>query len=860
MMTRLVQVTIALISACESKFALAAYEEIISTSEGSNGKEADGGKSDSDSRCDEKTEKHKRNIDLIKPTREIESSDIDLFEDILSPIRLPAREMQDHIQDAVNTIMSALIYCYDVPKPKSEPASKPDSILKEMDKGTDKLTKALAKFDAESAATLESAAASTYGEDLMRNVTPRMETHLISTFLINISQAGSQVLDMLKHARTLIERKHSRNSRRRLYWPRISWKKWLTSGGESDGNALPENARKEARAGFGMTEDSKNTDDEATSTSTETLLNPKHDIETGEVCGGRPAEFQRGRIPRRKGPKKAKASTGLWTRGIAADVVEFLMDSSDLTFALKMTVAALLVTWPAFIPSLNPWYVSVRGTWATLQLILVFEVSIGTSFRGFFLRAFGTIFGCSIGIVAFEVGQGNLVVLVVVLVIGLIPSSFIHLTTSYVKAGVISMISLAVVGISTVVPVNQDSPEETYVKRLICFLVGGVVALLVEMIFFPVRARDRLVECLASSIKQISIMEASVAVGVDSTDKVDLKSHALNASFKSAKDKAEQALIAAKTFLPFCLTEPRIKGSFRGQALVYGEMIYVLFQIIERIDNMLHIRKLYGSTILEELHAEILPYRRNVAGCVSLTLFAVGEALTTRLPLPQFLPSSRVAQLRNVARVREILLERSRESAQADVAIESGSNGSPRVTSHEINDPTVQSLTQRNFLAWNASSINMMEIIEYLEELVDLAKLLVGVNAFRSGMLERPKFQQYIHKIRARETEAAAAKSNILESKKPRGRKGNRQPPGDQPADATSTGLRRRQTTHVGPQATGGAPHYGDDFFDSSDLPLSLQRVISKRMDRGDRLSRLKRTDIGSGNPHTLRSAKTWMG
>ncbi|KAJ2970822.1 hypothetical protein NQ176_g8002 [Zarea fungicola] len=40
-----------------------------------------------------------------------------------------------------------------------------------------------------------------------------------------------------------------------------------------------------------------------------------------------------------------------------------------------------------------------------------------------------------------------------------------------------------------------------------------------------------------------------------------------------------------------------------------------------------------------------------------------------------------------------------------------------------------------------------MEIIEYLEELTDLVKLLVGVNAFRRGMLETPNHRQYIDTV-----------------------------------------------------------------------------------------------------------------
>lgn len=239
---------------------------------------------------------------------------------------------------------------------------------------------------------------------------------------------------------------------------------------------------------------------------------------------------------------------------------------------------------------------------------------------------------------------------------------------------------------------------------MVCFLVGGTIALLVEMFLFPVRARDRLVESLASTIQQISQMESSVAVGIDSPLNVDTKSHALNENFKDAMEKAEQALAAARTFLPFCLTEPRMKGTFKGQALIYGEMIYVLFQIIDRMDNMLHLRKAYGSSVIEELNADVLPYRRNVAASMMLTLFAVSEALTTRLPLPQFLPSSRVAQLRYISRVRELLL---------GGIVRSGYNTgthSPATTSGgsiPLQPHILKSMTRQSFLSWNASSAGM---------------------------------------------------------------------------------------------------------------------------------------------------------
>ncbi|KAI1155229.1 hypothetical protein F4825DRAFT_408601 [Nemania diffusa] len=857
MMTRLVQVTTSLINACESKFALEACDEKEYTLE------EHGHQYDSDTSSNGDIAEHQRNIALVKPIREIESGDIDILEHIMSQIRHPAKEMQDQIQDAVRLITSALAYCYDVSRLPSG-SLKPDGILlQEMDIRMEIFVKALAKFDIDSALALESAAIATDDCDSMGDIAPRMETHLVSSFLISISQAARQVFEMLRHARTLIERRQTRNGCRKLYWPHISWKKWLTSGGEQDGNVLPENARKGARTGYGSIEDSRNEDDESTSNSTYALVRPMTDEETGATCSKEDILPQNERISCQRGARESRSSNILRIRGLAADTVEFFQGSDDLAFALKMSIAALLVTWPAFVPSLNDWYSSVRGSWATLQLILVFEVSIGTTFLGFFLRALGTTFGCSIGIIAWEAGQGNRVVLVIILFIGLLPASYVHLATPYVKAGIICMISLSVVGLATVVQVNDDKPWQIYLKRLICFLVGGTVALIVEMSLYPVRARDRLVESLISSISQISIMESSVAVGVDSPSAIDTKSLALSANFKSAKAKAEQALDAARTFLPFCLTEPRIKGTFQGQALVYGEMIYVLFQIIERMDNMLHIRKLFGSSILEELHQEILPYRRNVAGCVTLTLFVVQEALATRLPLPQFLPSSRVAQLRSVARVRELLLARGQRPAAEHNTTAHIINTSEQGPSTAIDETPPKLMTRQAFLAWKAASAGMMEIIEYLEELVDLAKLLVGVSAFRSGLLERAKFHEYSAKMKALKFEAEAANSGIKRNEKAKS-KGKRHRLASfrrRSSVAQSapfdTGIRRRHTAGPGPAASGDSTCDYDNLPEGHDISWSLQRVMTKRMEE-NRLKRRGSED--SKGKRTLRTVKTWTG
>ncbi len=266
-------------------------------------------------------------------------------------------------------------------------------------------------------------------------------------------------------------------------------------------------------------------------------------------------------------------------------------------------------------------------------------------------------------------------------------------------------------------------------------------------------------------------MQLAVAAGVDGPVKVDLQDTRLNSHFAHAKGKAQTALRAAETFLPFCLSEPRLRGSFRALEPIYREIIYVLHQIIDRMDNLVQLRRVYGSSVLEDLNPLVYAHRRNVAASVTLTLFAVNEALITRLPLPQFLPSSRLAQLRLVHRVREVLAAQAQAPSQdhrpplrrsTTIPITTrpaaGKRSSSSIASSSLpalDAATIQSVTTQKFLSWNAAAAGQMEIIEYLEELVDLAKMLVGVNAFRSGMLELPSYREYVRRIQARENLSA---------------------------------------------------------------------------------------------------------
>lgn len=181
-MSRLVQNTISVVNACESKYAMIGEEDDKTESQNSNSdSDSDESESDASSSSDDSSydsdsssssdkprhvrqkSKHARNLELVKPIREIESGDILLFEHILAQVRGPAKILQDQVHKAVEVISCCLAYCYEVPKlPSGAPAPRGIAV-EEIDIRMEAFSEALALFDTNSAQALEAAAAMAYG-------------------------------------------------------------------------------------------------------------------------------------------------------------------------------------------------------------------------------------------------------------------------------------------------------------------------------------------------------------------------------------------------------------------------------------------------------------------------------------------------------------------------------------------------------------------------------------------------------------------------------------------------------------------------------------------------------------------------
>ena len=391
-MKRLVANTIAVIGACESKFALLGEknEPDHSIDDGSEQvppcsasvhytvKTLNDRDSSSPSLSGKATPKQevigespvagseKPQLDLVKRRREIEFGDVRLLRSLLYQIATPYQRLNVVVSRAIASVTECIAYTYDVAKLPSG-ARRPTRLsIEDLDLRMTELSKALVAFDVDIAAALEGAVENGPAGEQM-DIMPREEIFLVASFVLNIRQATSHVEEMLRISRSLVLQRQSRHQWRRFYAPRIKWSKWLSSGGDED-EALPSSGRQRNRKG----EEDEKADDEPGAhplDSEENLIESvarKRDLESGQSTDTHASIF--GKTLSRPTPKTVTASKlpkndvrHSLLRQRLADCLEWVQGSDDLLYAFKLSIAVLLVTWPAFVARWNRWFSLNRG-------------------------------------------------------------------------------------------------------------------------------------------------------------------------------------------------------------------------------------------------------------------------------------------------------------------------------------------------------------------------------------------------------------------------------------------------------------------------------------------------------------------
>ncbi|CCH46087.1 putative membrane protein [Wickerhamomyces ciferrii] len=579
-------------------------------------------------------------------------------------------------------------------------------------------------------------------------LSPNDDMFLLSSFLMNLKEVANSVCNVMKETKTIYEYRLKQESKG-IFGRRL-WFSFLTSTDQLKGWFVAnKNDMANANETASLTGDTQSKiflGDEETRPRTKSLAS--------DITNEKPALDP--------GQNNQEQSKNYFDKFVVW-ALEFYEDfKPHFKFGFQITVGLMLASFPMFIPKAREWYVNIRGTWIGFVCILVLEPEVGSTFFVFFLRGVGVISGAAWGYLSYvaAINQTNPYLETIVTVFYAIPGYYYFLGTPYIKAAIIGIISVYIVLLSAVIPSEiGGSILENFGKRCLAMIYGGAVALICQLLIFPIKARDELIIEVSHALETIARLQIIYAVGLDGEKTKLSMTEERYESYKKLSASAKTALNKADAYRASAKKEPRLKGNYNDVERVFYEVIFILREILDRMDNIVLLRRIYGSAIIEEFNEVVHPYRRQLTASINNVLHIIQRAIVTKAPLPQYLPSPKIAQQRLIMKVREVVNERyPNTKPKAKLSInESDSDDNDDDNDGEIqmkiNGPQrkihnlqYENLLKERFLSWNATSAATEEIIEYLEELIELTKILVGVDEFKYGFLSRSLFTTYAAK------------------------------------------------------------------------------------------------------------------
>ncbi|CAR28985.1 hypothetical protein ZYGR_0W00130 [Zygosaccharomyces rouxii] len=796
----------------------------------------------------------------IKTDKEIAYAHFERFDRVLRKLRPSIYNLHKILSESVYLTKILLAHAYDVDLSRakgSEIFKDSDEIVRYknkkdlptdfcIDERKNTLQKALLDFDRE------------FREELLKSeidfLRPKDEMFLLSSFLMNFKETTNFVINLLDHSKEVHTTRSAREAKGWLRGKSVwftflhsfqSFKIWIR-GTYSKTNPINEN---EGLQGGISTQQNKSIGAVATrrpSVAEEDLLlqqaesdkNLRDLKETAELP--LPATLSSNLESDNSYPFKKKEGTtfeslNYYFTACFIKTNRFLKRSkAHFRFGFQVAIALMLASFPMFVPKTRDWYVKFHGAWVGFVCILCVEPSVGDTFWSFFLRMLGVVIGSSWAYLSYAAGQhqSDPYLETVITAIGAAPGFYYFLGTPYVKAAIIGIISIYIVLLAAAIPSSiHDTILTAWAKR--CFAVGygGGVALIVQLIMFPSKARDELNQEIAFVCGSISELQLLYASGLEGEPlKVSLSEQKYKRMAKVSQS-ARAALSRADAYKGLARQEPRLKGEYTELGKVFTQVIFILRQILDRIDNAALLRKQNGSAIIEELNSVVYPYRRQIIASLCCLMRAIQEAFLNKTPLPQFLPSPRIAQRRLINMVRRAL----RENYSGQL-----SNGNPISKSSETQDNDINDeheiminfkrqnesektrhatyihefALKERFLTWNASTVSFEEIIEYVEELCNLTKILVGVNEFKYGFLSRPLYEDWA-------AEAATGFDDFIQGKRP---KKQQRPPSSREPDISES-----VASSAASSLSGGEQDPVALQPDDSEPPLNLARIASHK-------------------------------
>ncbi|KAI8074046.1 Fusaric acid resistance protein-like-domain-containing protein [Gongronella butleri] len=371
-----------------------------------------------------------------------------------------------------------------------------------------------------------------------------------------------------------------------------------------------------------------------------------------------------------------------------------LFKQQKLRYAIKATVAAILLAIPAFLESTNEWFREWRMEWALITLMVVMTPTVGGTNIVAVYRIFSTILGCYSAVALYQLFPGNMVMLPLVTWLFSIPNFWLILNHKHGKFGQFTLLAYNLVMLNKYNDRETDRIEvwELAFQRCVSILVGVVFGLVATAYVWPYEARVELRKGISDLLLRLAwLYQKLVAVyserpvdkpfhpvdsGSDDSDNgedlgcdsrqrdhrcrrqlfltPDVQRKLLRRTFMRHELALQRELLFLQDLLNQTPNEPRLKGQF--PVATYRIMLDSCQNIVDKFLSMrmLILRDTWFDDIQSDFILPVASARREMVGNVLLYFYLLASALHLKTPLPPYFPPAKQAWKRLLGQLREI--------------------------------------------------------------------------------------------------------------------------------------------------------------------------------------------------------------
>ncbi|KAI9251490.1 hypothetical protein BDA99DRAFT_563757 [Phascolomyces articulosus] len=373
----------------------------------------------------------------------------------------------------------------------------------------------------------------------------------------------------------------------------------------------------------------------------------------------------------------------------------------DTFLSFKTTIGTILLALPVFLPHSAAWYITNHGQWAMIILMMWMFPMSGMFFYTVIMRVLGTVCGGVLGIVVWEIAQGNPYGLAVVTTVVAIFCYYCLLYKAPLRMlAIMTLITLVMIICYEYQFVADNTGSDAVWtlagKRMLLVIIGVVAAAILSMIPAPVNGRVELRKRLSQTLRDIgrlySLLSSQFLIPHMPGDKPS------DAQVKSVRRLAfdlQRQIADERTFLKLAVFEPPLRGTFPSKT--YGTIIEGVNNMVDLIYDMAFSIRNLDPSWRYKVALSATRERKDYYASLLTTLKLLSSTMAAKMALPPYMLSPKEA------------MDRYSESLYENF----------RITDNHLSNPS--------FLNYSAYLVSSVAFVDELQKVLSAVEDLVGI-------------------------------------------------------------------------------------------------------------------------------------